>query len=479
MSEPARELLPDGRVRLAWAEPSPRLRAAVELRRRDGALVVPVDRRGRVKAESIRLVAPVPALREVRIGDGDGQFEDAQVAMTHPAPMSVRLVTTGTHQIDEVNLTASDWRFILGADRRTWNVTAERFGSAAVRVATALAEAGVVELVVPLTVGRSDIEHPVRWHLTPAWAAIARDMTSHRAQTHTTQTARALDLAAKVHARDPGLADALTTTAAHSPNLPIFMAAAQDLLDGVTHDGPRAFSQTHFGHTKAREDAPERLRAAGTSESTLDALGLRRSPYVGLGGPVNAAAWDVSGWPGPVQFRADPHRDLNAHLAPSARTVLLVENLQAAETVCDQHPDVATVWFAGQPATTVVTICAQLAAQAADCGLPVLIAPDADLGGVRIAARLLEHMPAAAQIQVIDAGTTHHGAREPFGTVSLDALTAFTNTDVGPHSHLLHQFASAVIARGYPVEQESTIRAAITTHLQGDSTSSSHVGAAR
>ena len=57
---------------------------------------------------------------------------------------------------------------------------------------------------------------------------------------------------------------------------------------GVSHAGPRAFSQTHFGHTKAREDAASVLRAAGVPESIVVTLGLRRSDRIGVAGPIVA-----------------------------------------------------------------------------------------------------------------------------------------------------------------------------------------------
>lgn len=465
MSDTVRERLPDGRLRLRWAEPSPWLRAGVPMRRRDGELVDPVDRRGRVKAAAVHLTAPVPAVREVHIRRRDGHLVDPQFGWAHTLVASVALVRTDPTDPDVVNLTGVDWRFVLGADRRAWTVVEGRFDDDAHRVALALAEAGVVELVVPITPAGADMPHPIRWHLTAPWVDIAREMSTHRTETTTTLRARAADLADRIHARDAGFADALRTTPAHSPTLPILVAAAEDLLTGTTHDGPRAFSQAHFGHTKAREDAPERLRTAGVAEDTLDALGLRRSPYVGLGGPVTAAGWDATGWAGPVLFRAEPHRDLDPHLSGTSRALLLVENLQAAETVCDQHSDIAVVWFAGQPAASVVDVCATLATQAAASNLRVLIAPDADLGGVRIAARLLERLPAVADVRVIDTGEAAHEIRSRFSDATLTAVQDMTNAEIGAHTHLLHVFAKAVAARGYPVEQEATIRAAITSAI--------------
>lgn len=81
--------------------------------------------------------------------------------------------------------------------------------------------------------------------------------------------------------------------------------AHKDELAGTTHDGPRAFSQTHFGDTKVRDAAPAILAAAGAAPATLAALGLTRSPYLGLGGAIavvtsNGLPLDLRTLAGPV-----------------------------------------------------------------------------------------------------------------------------------------------------------------------------------
>jgi Protein of unknown function C-terminus (DUF2399) len=424
-----RERLPDGRPRIPWAEPSSGVRAVVELRRRGDELVDPVDRRGRLRSDRVLLVAATPPVR-----DAEG-----------------------------LGLSDADWRFVVDADRREWSSVTSRFKGAAAQVAMALAEAGVVELLVPTGASRANVDRCIRWYLSPAWVDRSRVAADDRSQTHADATARAAHLAAQVRALDPGFAAALLDTAVTSPTFPVLTAAAADLVGGVSHDGPRAFSQTHFGHTKARDDAPKLLRAAGVSEDTLDALGLRRSPYVGIGGPVTAAGWDAATWPGPVRLRVDPHRPLPVVLHPGARALLLVENLQAAETVCDTHPDVGVVWFAGQPADTVLAVCAALATSAADTGALILVAPDADLGGVRIAARVLTVVPKHARVQLIDVGDMPHTAQKLFPEATLDVLHGTTAS--GPHAELLTRFADAVATRGYPVEQEAVIRAALRSAL--------------
>ena len=133
--------------------------------------------------------------------------------------------------------------------------------------------------------------------------------------------------------------------------VPVLGYAAEDLAAGVSHDGPRAFSQAHFTHTRAREDVAAILLDGSASEASLLALGLRRSPYLGLGGPVT----------------------------------LHTENLQAAEAACDTYSDLAVTWTAGQPADSPLRLITHLADQVEH----VLIITDADLGGVRIAQRVL------------------------------------------------------------------------------------------
>lgn len=458
------ERLPDGRPRLRWAEPTDRVYAVVEQRLRDGVRVDPVDRRGRLKADLIRLVATRPPARKVELRRRDGAVLDPS-AWGRTLADSVSLPAVGTLK-PAVTLNAAQWRFVTGASTRAWSRVVDQFGDDAPAVAMALVEAGVVELNVPvLPPARLDLAHPKGWYLTSGWAEHAANADAARTQAREKLTERACELAEKVEELDRGLADALRSTAAHSPVLAVLMAAASDLLDGTYHDGPRAFSQLHFGHTKAREDAPEVLRAAGVFEATLDALGLRRSPYVGLGGPLTINGWDARSWPGPIRMRADPHRTL-AVLLGDARAVVLVENLQAAETVCDTYPEVALVWFAGQPANPVLRVCVDVTTQAVGRGMPVLVAPDADLGGARIAARVLHALPAAAKVQVVDAGMQAHQTRGPLSPTAVEALGRIATDSHGPHSAAVSRFAGAIRQRGYPVEQEAAIRAALANCLR-------------
>jgi hypothetical protein len=258
---------------------------------------------------------------------------------------------------------------------------------------------------------------------------------------------------------DQDLAAALSSARGTEPRLPTLVYAAEDLTAGITHDGPRAFSRAHFGHTKARDDATDILAAAGIRDASLFALGLRRSPYLGLGGPVvihtRDTGLELSLLDGPILLRADQRRQ--PALATTADVLLVVENLQAAESACDAFPHVAVVWTAGQPADAALGLMASLAYEVEQ----LVIVPDADLGGVRIAQRVLTALPIHASTAIIDVGQQPHPTREPFGPASLAGLRSALN---GPAANL----AAACLTRGYPVEQEAATRAAIAATLRAE-----------
>lgn len=356
---------------------------------------------------------------------------------------------------------AGEWRWALGATRRSWSRVADRFGSRAWPLAVCLARAGVI--VVDCAAEDLRLGPPLRWRLTDTGLAARRTRSTAHAVHITGWEKRADAAGALVADLDSGLADALSAARGHETRLPVLVYAAEDLAAGISHDGPRAFSQAHFRDTKARDDAPEILASAGASPETIAALGLRRSPYLGLGGPVQLRtaeqAWDLRGVHGPVQLRAD--QPLTATIVDGYRPVILalIENLQAAETVCDRHPGVAVLWSAGQPSGHTLKQAAALAAQAGE----VIIATDADLGGVRIAARIADAAPPSVPLRILDAGAEPHETREPFGVTSRRGLQAYTTR---PDS--VGDFARAVATRDYPVEQEAAIRTALLRAIDAD-----------
>lgn len=415
MPEPVRVPVLDTEGLHAWANGVPQA---------DGSVAPPRDRRGRLNVKRVDLAAPA-----------------------------------GT-EADATGLPPADEAWLLAADSRAWPTVQARFGDAARQVALALARAGVVTLTVPVVGTTGNTAAPLRWRLAPRWSGAAAERREDRAATTATIKDRARALAEQVRRMDPGLADALDGTRGHEPAAaPVLVAAAEDLLAGVVHDGPRAFSQAHFDSTKKRHDAPDILTAAGASETTLAALGLSRSPYLGLGGRIalpdgDGRAVDLRSWPGPVRFRVSPA--LRPGLLPGTRALVLVENLQAAETASDAHSDrAAVVWFAGQPSDQAVAVIASLAADAP----AVHVAPDADWGGARIAARLLAALPDCAV--VLDCGTAAHQPRDPFGEASLAGLAVLAQHD----DLRVAAFAAAVLGRGYPVEQEASARAVLAAAL--------------
>jgi hypothetical protein len=84
--------------------------------------------------------------------------------------------------------------------------------------------------------------------------------------------------------------------------------------------------------------------------------------------------------------------------------LLIIENRQAAEALCDTHPDIAIIWCRGQHPSRVLDLIEQAAATVCR----TLIRPDADLGRIRIAARIFDRLPDAITRTVIDVGAVEH-----------------------------------------------------------------------
>jgi hypothetical protein len=351
-----------------------------------------------------------------------------------------------------------DLRWVLAVPSRRWPSVQGRFGTRAMEVALELVRAGAVALRCDVREGYK-LGSPRSWRLTAPWASHAEGRrTAHRQQAAQWRE-RAQAAAATVEQLDPGLAASLHAAHGSEPRLPVLVYAAEDLAAGVSHDGPRAFSQAHFAHTKAREDVAAILLDANASEASLLTLGLRRSPYLGLGGPVTlhtttGHVLDLGALDGPIRLRADQRTPLTATTA--AATLLVIENLQAAETACDTYPDLAVAWTAGPPADSALRLITHLADQVKH----VLIVTDADLGGVRIAQRILAALHHGETAHVIDVGAQPHAERDPFGPDSIAGLQAATR------NHHIRALATACLSRGYPVEQEAATRAAINLALR-------------
>jgi hypothetical protein len=122
--------------------------------------------------------------------------------------------------------------------------------------------------------------------------------------------------------------------------------------------------------------------------------------------------------------------------------LIVIENRQAAETVSDRYPEHAVFWTQGMMGADSLAVLRQLGEQAAR----ILAAPDADLGGVRIAEQILRIAPSA---QLIDVGKFPHERRRPFKANSVSEI-GLRAAVTGPAGSL----ATGCLERGYGVEQE-------------------------
>lgn len=384
----------------------------------DGARVPVRDRKGRRKLERVRLVADQPTAVET----------------------------------DDSTTT-----FLLGASTRRWSSIQRRFGDDAWDRATQLVRAGAVLLECHVT---DDLRlgDPIAWTLTTVWEQRRRDRAGVRAEQRSTLGDRAAETVTSVRLVSPELADAIerSTAAKATVRLSVLVAAAEDLVAGVAHHGPRAFSQAHFGHTKERDDVAVILRDAGVPDEIAIRLGVRRSGRIGVAGPVVAHVAGVElalgCLDGPVLLRPD-QPELRLRLSEPGTVLAVVENLQAAEAASDRLPGLAIFYTAGLLGPPALR---QLRNVAQGAGRVVAIC-DADLGGVRIAEQIVSVSPDA---EVVDIGEYPHPPRDGFAADSVSA-TGLEAAIPGAAGAL----ARAVLNRGYPVEQESATTDALLTAL--------------
>lgn len=201
------------------------------------------------------------------------------------------------------------------------------------------------------------------------------------------------------------------------------------------------------------------LRAAGVDDQALICLGGRRSSRLGIAGPVTAEISgrmiDLGMLDGPVLLRSGQPQLLLRLARPAP--LVVVENLQAAETLADQLQEVAVVYTAGLLSQAALRHLAELAGTADT----VLLVPDADLGGVRIAEQVLKDVPAP---QLVDIGALPHSPGRPWPEdgASIRGLRAARG---GPAGAL----AQACLERCYPVEQELATLEAVNEvlHVRG------------
>lgn len=350
-------------------------------------------------------------------------------------------------------LTDSEWRWATSTVRH-WATVTSTFGDRASVVALALARSGCVALDHDYRSG--GIRQPPRtWTPHPALSGrIAADRDARRANQHKLSD-RAAELREALSSEWPGVGEALAIPA-KDPRLTWIVRAAEDLRADRHHDGARAFVQHHAGNTKARDDLPRLLADAGFEADALAILGVSRNPYVGLGGPLRARigerTLDFSGWPGPHDIRLPANRQITASAAPGTRCLLVIENRQAAEAICDSYPAVALIWCHGQPPKPILDIVNEAAATVEH----VVICPDADLGGVAIAGRIHDSLPASIRRTVIDIGTADHVPGPAFSGELRDRIRRFAGRDDS-----VGALARACLERGYVIEQEAPARSAL------------------
>lgn len=352
-------------------------------------------------------------------------------------------------------MTQTEEAFVLGASRRRWATVEGRFGSEAWPTAVRLAVSGAVRLRCRVD-GGAQLGAPIEWLLSPEWSDERQRLKAAHASDTERWFARAQAAASAVDRVSPRIATALRASRAPSTTLEVLVFAAEDLAAGVSHAGPRAFSQAHFGDTKARDDVVGILRDAGVPDDVIVTLGLRRSDRIGVAGPVVAQVGTdvvhVGALDGPVLLRADqPELTLSLE-APCP--LVVVENLQAAESIGDRFGSCAVFYTAGLLGARALDLLSGVVASAEH----VVIAVDADAGGVRIAEQVLGVTPGA---RLLDAGQYEHTPRPSFAAdgVAISSLRSSLN---GPAASL----AAACLQRGYPVEQEAAIVQSVADALE-------------
>lgn len=372
-------------------------------------------------------------------------------------------------------LSVGDRQFVLSALRRSWRAVEKQFGDRAWNLAVDLARRDVLMIRCAVADGLS-LGSPRNWILTEGARQAASEQARAAEASRVAQDARrqaALkglsDNAAALQTALPDVTiealealQAALESARGAARLPVLIAAAEDLLDGVRRTSPRDFSIVHFGNSKERDDVAILLAESGVPDEIALALGVTRSPRIGVGGAIDALSGDrtvaLSLLDGPVLIRADQP---NLRLVMTAADLVIVENLQAAEALeagLKTTVAIGLVYTSGQPSGAARRHIAELCATADR----VLLCPDADLGGVRIAAAILRELPpeVTERVTLCDAGAWDHHpqTRWPDDGASVAGLTRALD---GPAAEL----ASACLRRGYRVEQEENILAVVNAAL--------------
>ena len=187
----------------------------------------------------------------------DGTFDNDRAGRPKVRRVQLRTEALAAHPVrPDGLLTDADWGWATGVPRR-WTSIQARFGEDAEHIAMVLARAGCVALEHDYRSGK--ISNPRRgW--TPH-LSLADGQASAKAARRDRQSqlaAIAATLSSQLAAEWPGVASALATSSSDL-RLEWIVRAAEDLAQGRSHDGARAFVQAHAASTKAREDLPHLL----------------------------------------------------------------------------------------------------------------------------------------------------------------------------------------------------------------------------
>lgn len=402
-------------------------------------------------------------------------FREAQVDLLAVTPADSAVLEAVLHEGRK-----GDRSFILGATTRTWKTVRARFADNAWPRAISLARAGAITVRCEVTEDRT-LGAPVRWHLTAVGreqAHLYREERQARRENNTTTLIRARhhihnisELPASV---PPGDLQRLDEALAQEVNRPtpapkrtaILAALAHDIGARKHHTSPRAFSLAHTRNTKTWDDAIQILRESGIPTSLAEAVGLRGQSRLGLAGPITVRASDHHSPLDRLGLVLLPAATANLHLDLRSKKLIFVENLQAAEALNEvfalRPAPPAILYHAGMPSHDILKHIAALADQAAH----IIIAPDADLGGTRIATAIWKSLSKKAQMRsvICDIGTTPtHTPQEPWppgSPVWADLRTMLSSPAI--------TLARGCLTRGYPVEQEGCIVETITAQIDAD-----------
>ncbi|MFK0297513.1 hypothetical protein ACIQU6_44675, partial [Streptomyces sp. NPDC090442] len=215
------------------------------------------------------------------------------------------------------------------------------------------------------------------------------------------------------------------------------------------------YARGPFTPPPGRDHALHILRESGVPATLARAIGLRGHSRIGLGGPITAMPATRKRPLDNLGVVLIPATTADLHLQLHSPTLIVVENLQAADAVYsalrNHHQPPGIVYHAGMPSREILHHITELAEQADT----TIIAPDADLGGTRIATAIWNSLTPTAQqhTTICDVGLTPaHTPQTPWALNSpiWQDLHAMLN---GPAAAL----AQGCLRRGYPVEQEGCI----------------------